>query len=194
MSITDELRRYAANWDGWFYDDKDGGLIHTIGHDPIQSTPVPKVINDIADRIDERHAKARDKAYNEGVCDGIDADKNAIVYIKLPVDADGVPIRVGDVMEWPTTGETFEVVGISANTLFYIEHDFDDSAQWTAAYDKRHHHEPTVEDVLREFAEKMNENMGMYTGEAIDADEWRDADRQTIAEYASKLRLAGEGE
>jgi hypothetical protein len=48
--------------------------------------------------------------------------------------------------------------------------------------------------VLREFAEKMNENMGMYTGEAIDADEWRDADRQTIAEYAAKLRLAGEAE
>lgn len=53
---------------------------------------------------------------------------------------------------------------------------------------------PTVEDVLREFADKMNENMGMYTGEAIDADEWRDADRQTIAEYAAKLRLAGDAE
>jgi hypothetical protein len=55
-----------------------------------------------------------------------------------------------------------------------------------------HYHEPTVEDVLREFAEKMNENMGMYTGEAIDADEWRSADNATIAEYATKLRLADE--
>ena len=174
MSITDELREYSKT--------------------ATASPAVFKELTDIADLIDKRHAKARDKAYDEGVCDGIDADKNAMGYIKLPVDADGVSIRVGDVMEWPTTGETFEVVGISANTLFYIEHDFDDSAQWTAAYDKRHHHEPTVEDVLREFAEKMNENMGMYTGEAIDADEWRDADRQTIAEYAAKLRLAGEVE
>ena len=46
--------------------------------------------------------------------------------------------------------------------------------------------------VVREFAQAMNENMGMYTGEAIDADEWRDADNKTIAEYAAKLRLAGD--
>lgn len=51
---------------------------------------------------------------------------------------------------------------------------------------------PTVEDVLREFAQEMNENLGMYTGEAIDADEWRKADERTIAEFAAKLRLAGD--
>lgn len=61
MSITDELRRYAANWDGWFYSDKDGGLINAIGHVPAQSTPVPKVINAIADRIDEQHRKALER-------------------------------------------------------------------------------------------------------------------------------------
>ena len=43
---------------------------------------------------------------------------------------------------------------------------------------------------MREFAEKMNENLGLYTGEAIDADEWRSADAQTIAEYAKRLKLA----
>ena len=48
----------------------------------------------------------------------------------------------------------------------------------------------TVEDVLREFAEKMNENLGMYRGEAIDADEWREADARTVEKYAAKLRLA----
>lgn len=58
-------------------------------------------------------------------------------YQLLPKDADGVPIHVGDEMEWPD-GSTFDVVGISANTLFYVERDFDDSAQWTAAHDKRH--------------------------------------------------------
>ena len=107
-------------------------------------------------------------------------------YMPYPLDAEGEPIHVGDVMEWPD-GNTFEVRGFGDNTLFYID---GDCCEWTSVGMKRHHHEPTVEDVLREFAEKMNENMGMYTGEAIDADEWRDADRQTIAEYAAKLRLA----
>ena len=172
MSITDELREWING----------NTIIHVTG------------LRAIADRIDERHKHAVMSAMNDALYHANDESMAELGWLRLPKDADGAPIHVGDVMEWPTTGETFEVVGISANTLFYIEHDFDDSAQWTAAYDKRHHHEPTVEDVLQEFAEKMNENMGMYTGEAIDADEWRDADRQTIAEYAAKLRLAGEAE
>lgn len=31
-------------------------------------------------------------------------------YVELPKDADGEYIHIGDVMEWPITGETFEVV------------------------------------------------------------------------------------
>ena len=108
--------------------------------------------------------------------------------ISLPMDADGVPIRIGDVMEWPDgDDEPFEVVGIGDNgTLFYM---YDGSCEWTNAKNKVHH-VPTVEDVLREFSEKMNENLGMYTGEVIDAGEWRKADERTIAEYAAKLKLA----
>lgn len=53
MSITDELRKYIGR-----YDKADGTLLA------------------IADRIDAEHAKARGKAYNEGVWDGIDADKD----------------------------------------------------------------------------------------------------------------------
>ena len=48
---------------------------------------------------------------------------------------------------------------------------------------------PTVEDVLREFTDEMNQNLDMYTGEVIDADEWRDADNKTVAEFAAKLQL-----
>ena len=108
--------------------------------------------------------------------------------ITLPLDADGLPIRIGDVMEWPDgDDEPFEVVGIGENgTLFYM---YDSSCEWTKAKNKVHH-VPTVEDVLRDFARAMNENLGMYTGEAIDADEWRKADERTIADYAAKLKLA----
>ena len=46
----------------------------------------------------------------------------------------------------------------------------------------RHHHAPTVEDVLDEFFGKANLPDGTQTRAEI------------IAEYAAKLRLAGEGE
>ena len=62
-------------------------------------------------------------------------------YMLLPKDADGVPIHVGDVMEWPTTGETFRVVGIGDVVLFYVE-DGEERAEWTGASTKRHHHTP----------------------------------------------------
>lgn len=116
-------------------------------------------------------------------------------YTALPLDADGVPIHVGDVME-ADNGTTFEVEHISLyqwgwrcdgkgtdrSGVTCTAHAIPDGC--------RHHHAPTVEDVLREFAQEMNENLGMYTGEAIDADEWRKADERTIAEYAARLRLA----
>lgn len=61
-------------------------------------------------------------------------------FIELPVDADGEAIHVRDVMEWPITGETFEVVGIGDGTLFYIENDGVYAlADWTDASTKRHH-------------------------------------------------------
>lgn len=110
-------------------------------------------------------------------------------YTPLPVDADGVPIHVGDVMDgYSKTIEVVELrIGRSGWVLISRDgNGYADCAAFT------HHHAPTVEDVLREFAQEMNENLGMYTGEAIDADEWHEADERTIAEYAAKLRLAGE--
>ena len=126
-----------------------------------------------------------------GYIDGI--EREVADMVPLPLDADGVPIHVGDVMEW-SDGETFEVVGIGdTGTLYYLETRDDGTVgiEWTSTECKRHN-APTVEDVLREFAQEMNENLGMYTGEAIDADEWRKADERTIAEFAARLRLAGE--
>lgn len=99
-------------------------------------------------------------------------------YMMLPKDADGVPIHVGDVMEWPTTGETFEVVGIGDGTLFYVENG-SECADWTGATTKCHYHTPTVEDVLCELL-----------------NEYRDGgcvlEEERLSEYAAKLRLAGE--
>ena len=95
-------------------------------------------------------------------------------WVRLPVDADGVPIRVGDVMEWPDC-YTAEVVGIGDDRFFYV----DDCLMYAWTNDKIHHHAPTVEDLLAEFANRVC-NSGHQWG--LDAD-------TTIAEYAAKLQL-----
>lgn len=100
-----------------------------------------------------------------------DADLAEHGLVRLPVDAGGVPIHVGDVMEWYDSGETLTVEGIGRDVLFYID---GENAEWTAARDKRHHHAPTVEDVLREFAK----GLGVPVADSY------------VAAAAAKLRLA----
>ena len=144
-------------------------------------------LNEIADAI-EREAKAdRVDAYTEGYDEGFASADDYFVdkretlkehgWVRLPLDADGVPIHVGDVMEWPDCS-TAEVVGIGNDTFFYVE-DGEDAAEWSCASDKIHHHAPTVEDVLREFALAC-EDAGNAGPEV----------ERIAAEYAAKLRLA----
>lgn len=191
MSITDELRKYSKSSDGVLYS----------AHQAILA---------IADRIDAEHeakvsywqgASYKD-GYDEGFAsadDWLAQHEDAIAehgWIRLPKDADGETIYVGDEMcgyGWPNGGVYCRAI-VNEVTILVGPQDgaYRGWLMW-AANECRHHHAPTVEDVLREFAEAMNENMGMYTGEAIDADEWRMADERTIAKYAAKLRLA-EGE
>lgn len=107
-----------------------------------------------------------------GLADRIDAE-----MVELPKDAGGEYIHIGDVMEWCDSGETLTVEGIGSDVLFYID---GENAEWTAARNKRHHHEPTVEDVLREFADRVCNSGHQWGLDAAD----------TIAEYAARLRLA----
>ena len=76
MSITDELRKWIDSI-AWLED---------------SVTQAHKNILAIADRIDERYSVKveRLEKYRAAV------DAMLKEYIKLPVDADGVPIRVGD--------------------------------------------------------------------------------------------------
>ena len=93
-------------------------------------------------------------------------------YTPLPVDADGVPWHIND--EFEVDEGIAHVNGIGDNRLYYIDND---GMQWTRADNKRHHHAPTVEDVLREFADEVQR--------CCDTED-------TIAEYAARLRLAGD--
>lgn len=77
MSITDELRRWNT-----------GRLLPDYA----------VALDAIADRIDAKHKAKADEAYENGKrderADWLDETDGG--YIKLPVDADGVPIHVGD--------------------------------------------------------------------------------------------------
>lgn len=119
----------------------------------------------------------KDPCKIERLADRIDAE-----MVELPKDADGEYIHIGDVMEWCDSGETLTVEGIGSDVLFYID---GENAEWTAARNKRHHHEPTVEDVLREFAEKVIDSQIPSVHPTYE---------EAITEYAAKLRLADDGE
>ena len=107
-------------------------------------------------------------------------------YMELPLDADGVPIRVGDVMEFSAfeieKPVTRMVDGIGQGVFFawcgergYQQHE---------AKRYRHHHEPTVEDVLQKLLEQAVGYSDAHTTVALDA----------IAEYAQRLQLREVGE
>ena len=153
-SITDELR-------GWY---KDRMFMGNGWQE----------LDNIADRIDAEHQKAIRELNNL-------ADASVL----LPVDADGERIHIGDVMEWVSPYEDYKpairtVDGVGEQAFFAWTKEDGRYAQYEArAY--RHHHAPTVEDVLTEFAAKLIERGELTNGGA-----------QTIAEYAAKLRLAGD--
>ena len=103
-------------------------------------------------RIVARMAKGRNLENHEEcnkllvIADEID-DEIAERYMELPVDADGVPIRVGDAIEY-SNGERDVVRFITANGSVPT---FNERG-WVAS--KCRHVKPrTVEDVLRELAD-----------------------------------------
>ena len=121
----------------------------------------------------------------EAAAECADVTLFGVDYIALPVDADGVPIHVGDVL---TDGEyTFRVDELAAfgDGSWSIRNE--DGNAW-AACDITHHHAPTVEDVLREFTDEV---WNRCCEGATASDSGIDG---LVAECAAKLRLAGDAE
>ena len=118
MSITDELRKEARGFGRYVY-----------------TAPQADCLTAIANRIDAEHEAACAEAYGNGVM-SVPIALDESQWVKLPKDADGVPIRVGDVVEWCDSGDTLTVEGIGKDIVFYIDNG---GAEWTAARNKRHH-------------------------------------------------------
>jgi len=114
------------------------------------------------DAIDSIHANLeRENASLKAELDRVMGERDRDGCVELPKDADGEPIHIGDVMEWPDNGETFEVVGIGDGwTLFYVIED--GVAEWTRAENKRHHQPDTWERII-EDARTCTGSTGSYT-------------------------------
>lgn len=108
-------------------------------------------------------------------------------YMELPVDADGVPIHVGDKMQYHG-GEPFTVCAVAPGVIHV----------WAAvklgercttyhyAPEQCTHYKPrTLEDVLREYALEMN--LTYETGE-IGGEERAEALDDLTAKYAAEIR------
>jgi hypothetical protein len=178
MSITDELRKYADRLSDEAARKSEHGF-----------SPVAMELERIADRIDAEHeakvsywqgASYKD-GYDEGFAsadDWLGQHEDAMAehgWIRLPVDANGVPISVGDEL---TDGEYTFVVGELAtfgDGSWSIRNE--DGDAWEAC-DVTRHHKPTVEDVLREFALKC-EDAG-YAGPKVE---------EIASEFAERLQL-----
>lgn len=102
-------------------------------------------------------------------------------YVELPKDADGETIHIGDRVEDNERVARIVLTDGSWEPSVYIEklpnvlHEY-------FCNEISHYHKPTVEDVLEEFFGKANLPDGTQTRAEL------------IAEYAPKLRLAGEVE
>lgn len=168
MSITDELRKWGYGFCGSSYE----------------------VVNTIADRIDAEH-----EAMLEDARKYVHED-----YVGLPKDADGEVIRIGDVMEnlredlEPRLHHKFKVYGIHyrayGQACALTEDGYPNILY--RAHECRHYHEPTIEDVLHEFAERLDEIGSEDDCCGVDEQECRACVRRDIdaayAEYAERLR------
>lgn len=93
--------------------------------------------------------------------------------IKLPRDANGEVIHIGDEMVVGDYRYIVDGVGLAGRTDVFFVTDGDKSECFPAKV-CRHYHKPTVEDVLREFSDEVQR--------CCDTED-------TIAEYAEKLQL-----
>ena len=185
MNITEELRAWAR---------EHRVLVGGLG------------LEAIADRIDEQGRKERadlnllyakleeqaDCLIEVGEALGVSPEqpddeffeqlaKAARDSILLPKDADGATIRVGERVQ-PIGSDPGIVSHMSLaddGWRVYVKYDGGNGTASGNPEYIRHYHAPTVEDVLREFAESVRDQNADFTALLVD-------------EYAAKLRLAGE--
>jgi len=112
--------------------------------------------------------------------DAIEAEA-AERYMLLPVDADGVPIHVGDKLKW--CGEYIDVNGVCKDTVWFEP---SGDQEWKCIWSNttRHYKPRTVEDVLLDFLKESRDFNLKHTGEVDEA----------IKRYSAELQMRGDAE
>ena len=101
-------------------------------------------------------------------------------YVELPVDADGVPIRIGDIVKCTFADDNATVKYLSLQEDGWsIVVEYPGGRGHRTPESMRHVKQRTIEDVLTDFAEKW-----MDTADA----------NALLAKYADELRNMGVGE
>jgi hypothetical protein len=132
----------------------------------------------IADRIDVEHEAQLNDAFETR---NSDENQENDGWIRLPKDANGEYIHIRDVMEPNGSNLLFGQTSFEVRAIRYNEGGWEVYSRLGDRYATsllRHHHEPTVEDVLREFGEKYCDTVA-----------GSDKERELFAEYAAKLQI-----
>lgn len=159
MSITNELREFMAGADGY----------------ELWCPRHKAELTYIADRINTEHEHEIDRARKQ-----YDATVAQRGWIRLPKDADGEYIHPKDML---TDGKkVYTVTNITFNQCGFIVYGYGDNSRNEWPIDEvsklHHHHEQTVENVLREFALEIDPSADIAVTGA-----------ETIKKFAAKLQL-----
>lgn len=183
MSITSELRDFV-----------DGLACHKVTRD---------LLCEIADRIDQEHEECAGFCHRleDAAKEGEEVTIFGTDYVPLPTDAEGIPFHVGDHVEvpdgLPSEGKPWQVGTIArlvlGATCWHVNVLAGGMNHVYLTENVRHRHAPTVEDVLRDVVTLCHN-----TWKEGSAFEFYDVDdvmkSGNIADFAAKLRLAGEVE
>ena len=145
-------------------------------------------LREIADRLDDAAARMSEHGFSPiGIKAGIIADEIEREiqerYLLLPVDADGVPIHVGDKLDW--CGKKIIVRGVCKDSVWFEPDSNDQEWRCIWANTCRHVKPRTLEDVLTDFVLAVREDANLTNGVARNVDK-----------YAAEIRelLGGDAE
>lgn len=143
-----------------------------------------------------RHA-GKDEGYRLGFDDGFasaddwlaqhESDMRRHGWMRLPLDSEGLPIHVGDRLMFADI--PIVAAAVTPERVYYWDDESD--MLWTRSANCRHYVPLTVEDILREFGGKYH---SLLIESMSDVSHDLPAPAEIIAEYAKRLRLAGDEE
>ena len=116
-------------------------------------------------------------------------------YIKKPLDANGVPVSFGDIMEYedteccgPASTHRFKVGAISQTGLI-CQFGYDMRALWEFASNCTHFEEETVEKLLSDFAHELQNRFNGYRVERdCTLEEYNQDCEHLVAEYSEAIK------